>query len=218
MICHKASEAWGFQQEITVNVNTREVDVPAQSSLSTTQDGTTRLRASTTRGGGKAGATKSGSQQGYGKSNTEPPGLEIWRQERFCQAPRGADQWQVDLLDAGWLVRTHGSKGRCRPFHPLHRSCPLPASQLHGDRITVIFGPMGSHEVLADQWTVQRTWQRPGPWRGYTLLRVNGDASAALAADVAAASEASDGSFECIAEPWKALSGIIYQFAFEMNA
>lgn len=60
---------------------------------------------------------------------------------------------------------------------------------------------MGSHEVLADQWTVQRTWQRPGPWRGYTLLRVNGDASATLAADVAAASEASDGSFECIAEP-----------------
>ena len=204
MAMHDLSQGIGslrISTEITVNVNTREVDVPAQSGLSTTQDGTTRLRASTTRGGGKAGATKSGSQQGYGKSNTEPPGLEIWRQERFCQAPRGADQWQVDLLDAGWLVRTHGSKGRCRPFHPLHRSCPLPASQLHGDRITVIFGPMGSHEVMADQWTVQRTWQRPGPWRGYTLLRVNGDASATLAADVAAASEASDGSFECIAEP-----------------
>ena len=69
------------------------------------------------------------------------------------------------------------------------------------DRITVIFGPAGSREVLADQWTVQRTWQRPGPWRGYTLLRVSGDASATSAAEVTAASEASDGSFECVTEP-----------------
>ena len=60
-LCNDLSQGIGslrISTEITVNVNTREVDVPAQSGLSTTQDGTTRLRASTTRGGGKAGATK----------------------------------------------------------------------------------------------------------------------------------------------------------------
>ena len=104
MAMHDLSQGIGelrISTEITVNVNTREADAPARSSSSTTQDGTTRLRASTTRVGSKASATKPESQQGYGRSTTEPPGLEIWCQERFCQAPRGADQWQVDLLH-GW--------------------------------------------------------------------------------------------------------------------
>lgn len=99
-------------------------------------------------------------------------------------------------------MRTHGSKGKVTPFHPLHRSCPLPAYQLQGDRITLIFSPNGGLEVLADQWTVQRTWQRPGPWRGYTLLRTLPSETAASAADGAlAASEASGGSYECVTDP-----------------
>ena len=57
MAMHDLSQGIGelrISTEITVNVNTREADAPARSSSSTTQDGTTRLRASTTRVGSKA--------------------------------------------------------------------------------------------------------------------------------------------------------------------
>ena len=99
-------------------------------------------------------------------------------------------------------MRTHGSKGRVRPFHPLHRNCPLPADQLEGDRITIVFPAMGGREVLADRWTVQRTWQRPGPWRGYTLLRTVPDPAVSSAAErlVSETSEVSDGSYEQVTD------------------
>ena len=168
----------------TARASTAAVGEPTRLRMSTTSGEPTRLRASTT-------------NEGYGgAATTPPPGLEVWNQARFQQAPRGADQWQLDLMSQGWLVRTHGSKGRVRPFHPLHRSCPLPAHELHGDRITVVFAPTGGYEVLADTWTQQRTWQRPGPWRGYTLLRILPRETLVSAAEVA--TEVSDGSFECI--------------------
>ena len=48
--------------------------------------------------------------------------LAVWELPQFRFRPRGADRWEQDLCRDGWLVRTHGSKGRVRPFHPLHRS------------------------------------------------------------------------------------------------
>ena len=42
----------------------------------------------------------------------------IWDEPRFQIPPRGDDKWLTEYLDAGWLVRSHGSKGRVRPFHP----------------------------------------------------------------------------------------------------
>ena len=205
MAMHDLAQGMGglrISTEVTLNINTGGVEGSARSSSSTTREESARMRASTTRVAGEAKAKASATRRGYAEPTAERShGMEIWNQERFMQAPRGADQWQVDLLEAGWLVRTHGSKGRVRPFHPLHRSCPLPATQLQGDRITVVFSPLGGREVLADEWTIQRTWQRPGPWRGFTLLRTLPSGSATLAADGAEAEgEVSDGSYEQVTD------------------
>ena len=89
-----------------------------------------------------------------------------------------------------------GVKDEFVPFIRSIAAVPLPAHELHGDRITVVFAPTGGYEVLADTWTQQRTWQRPGPWRGYTLLRILPRETLVSAAEVA--TEVSDGSFECI--------------------
>ena len=61
---------------------------------------------------------------------------------------------------------------RVKPFHRIHRSCPVPASGLEGSRVTVMFGPFRAREVLHDQWTQPRTWQRPGPWEDFTCLKM----------------------------------------------
>ena len=106
-----------------------------------------RLRASTTRGEEAERLRASSTSGGYGGERMTAPLDQVWNQARFQQAPRGADQWQVDLIPQGWLVRIHGSKGRVRPFHPLHRSCPLPAHELHGDRISVVFDATGGYEA-----------------------------------------------------------------------
>ena len=59
-----------------------------------------------------------------------------------------------------------------KPFDKIHRSCPVAASDLEGSRVTVMFGPFGAREVLREQWTQPRTWQRPGPWKGFTFLKM----------------------------------------------
>ena len=73
------------------------------------------------------------------------------------------------------------------------------------DRITILFDAGGSREVLADRWTIQRTWQRPGQWRGYTLLRVATTSERPTAnpasGDVAAANDVeSDGSYDVVTD------------------
>ena len=73
----------------TARASTAAVGEPTRLRMSTTSGEPTRLRASTT-------------NEGYGGP---PPGLEVWNQARFQQAPRGADQWQLDLMSQGWLVR-----------------------------------------------------------------------------------------------------------------
>ena len=89
---------------------------------------------------------------------------------RFAHRPRGADRWEL-LESQGWLLRTHG-RGRVRPFHPLHRSCPCEGSALTGERWTILFNEGGQREVIKDDWNCQRTWQRPGQWFGFTLLKM----------------------------------------------
>ena len=99
--------------------------------------------------------------------------LAVWDQPQFRYRPRGADRWEQNLCGDGWLVRTHGSKGRVKPFHPLHRSTPLTGDRLTGERVTVLFAADGSREILRDDWNCQRTWQRPGPWGGFTFFRIH---------------------------------------------
>ena len=99
--------------------------------------------------------------------------LAVWDQPQFRYRPRGADRWEQNLCGDGWLIRTHGSKGRVKPFHPLHRSTPLTGDRLTGERVTVLFAADGSTEILRDDWNCQRTWQRPGPWGGFTFFRIH---------------------------------------------
>ena len=112
----------------------------------------------------------SGSGRPTGRNNLE---IEPWKLPKFNQAPKGADKWDLTMISEGWLVRSHGSKGRVRPFHPIHKSCPIHGDELSGERVTKLFNnesPQG--ELLHDRWMEQRTWQRAGPWSGYTFLRI----------------------------------------------
>ena len=95
-----------------------------------------------------------------------------WGHYIFSQPPRGADAWVMDHVKEGWLLRKHGSKGRVYPFHPLHKSCPVSAADMTGTRVTIVYGPSGGQETLVDSWQQPRTWQRPGPWRGYTFFEL----------------------------------------------
>ena len=99
------------------------------------------------------------------------PDFEPWRLQQFLEPPKGEDRWDVSFLSDGWLLRTHGTRGRVKPFHPIHRSCPVPGDELTGDRVTALFNHDGG-EWLYDKWTDARTWQRAGPWRGYTFLKL----------------------------------------------
>ena len=65
-------------------------------------------------------------------------------------------------------MKTH--QWKVFPFHVIHKSCPLPASEMTGKRVTIVFGPAGSQETLVDDWSMPRPWQRPGPWRGFTFF------------------------------------------------
>ena len=95
-----------------------------------------------------------------------------WNQYTFSEPPKGADAWMMDHVKEGWLLRKHGSKGRVYPFHPLHKSCPVSAEDMTGMRVTIVYGPSGGQETLVDSWKQPRTWQRPGPWRGYTFFEL----------------------------------------------
>ena len=144
----------------------------------------------------------------------KPPGLSLegesattvgsgpWDQHVFSQPPRGADAWILDYVKEGWLLRKHGSKGRVRPFHPLHRSCPINAVEMTGKRVSIVFGPPSmTRELLVDDWQLPRTWQRPGPWRGFTFFELTKSDEKAPAtiygsADVSGAQGSSTGSAE----------------------
>ena len=97
-------------------------------------------------------------------------GAAMCQLDRFVHRPRGADRWEM-LEAQGWLLRIHG-RGRVRPFHPLHRSCPCNGGSLTGERWTILFNEAGEREVIQDDWNYARTWQKPGQWFGYTLLRM----------------------------------------------
>ena len=164
----------------------------------------------------KASVAGNRSAAGYLGAERQQKDEEIWNEARFQIQPRGHDQWLTDCLGAGWLIRTHG-KGRVRPFHPLHRSCPLLAHELIGDRVTILFDAGGNREVLADRWTIQRTWQRPGQWRGYTLLRATTSserptANPASSEAAATAEVESDDSYSVVTDldgqrPWVSVFG-----------
>ena len=62
-----------------------------------------------------------------------------WNNGIYELAPRGADRWILDHQAEGWLVRLHGPRGRSRPFHPIHRSCPVEAGRLTGRSHIAIF-------------------------------------------------------------------------------
>ena len=68
-----------------------------------------------------------------------------------------------------------------KPFHPIHRSCPVPGDELTGDRVTALFNHDGG-EWLYDKWTDARTWQRAGPWKGYTFLKLKPPAATSTGA------------------------------------
>ena len=83
----------------------------------------------------------------------EPPsaGLHLhgpWNGGVYESAPRGTDRWILDHQADGWLVRLHGPKGRSRPFHPIHRSCPVEAGQLTGRKMSGLPRGHGSDQVL----------------------------------------------------------------------
>ena len=101
----------------------------------------------------------------------EEPNFEPWRLQQFLEPPRGEDRWDVSFLKDGWLIRTHGTRGRVKPFHPIHRSCPVSGGEMTGDRVTALFNIDGG-EWLYDKWTDARTWQRAGPWKGFTFLKL----------------------------------------------
>ena len=119
-------------------------------------------------------------QQARKKPNFEP-----WRLQQFLEPPKGEDRWDVSFLKDGWLIRTHGTRGRVKPFHPIHRSCPMSGGEMTGDRVTALFNIDGG-EWLYDRWTDTRTWQRAGPWKGFTCLKLK-TAEAASTASVGAA-------------------------------
>lgn len=77
----------------------------------------------------------------------------IWDEPRFHVRPSGDDKWVREYL-AGWLVKSHRSKGRARPFYPLQRSCPVGADRLTGRRVTMVYGIDGTTEALWDKWTI----------------------------------------------------------------
>ena len=69
----------------------------------------------------------------------------------------------MDHVKEGWLLRKHGSKGRVNPFHPLHKSCPIPASDMTGTRVYSVWTIRGSGGIskqlaaaqdLATSWTM----------------------------------------------------------------
>ena len=55
-----------------------------------------------------------------------------------------------------------------------------------GDRVTALFNIDGG-EWLYDKWTDARTWQRAGPWKGFTFLKLK-TAEVASTTSVGAAS------------------------------
>lgn len=58
-----------------------------------------------------------------------------------------------------------------------------------GDRVTALFNIDGG-EWLYDKWTDARTWQRAGPWKGFTFLKLKTAERASTASDGAAFSGA----------------------------
>lgn len=101
----------------------------------------------------------------------------------------------------------HGARGRVKPFN---RSCPVPGDRLTGDRVTALFNVDGG-EWLYDKWTDARTWQRAGPWKGYTFLKLKPPTAASTGAASSGAHEvnykdeekngesSSDGSYSIVA-------------------
>lgn len=197
-----------------LNINTR-VTVQLGESTSVTTTTATRLSGNGRhRKGGEAGNSGSAAamerddlqeRNDHGQQRSVLEGG-IWNYGMFQVPPKGEDKWLTDYLGEGWLVRSHGTKGRVRPFHPIHRSCPVPASSLTGRRVTLVYGFDGTREVLHDEWTIQRTWQKPGPWKGYTFMEVKsmqstGSASinaAGAMGSQAAGCETSDEDFEVV--------------------
>ena len=151
---------------VEVDDGSANLSMPGASSSSGLEQFSSRLGADTTR---SVEQTPSKPVADPGMNEPTP----VWELPQYRYRPRGADRWEQDWCSSGWLIRTHGSKGRVRPFHPLHRSCPMTGDQLSGERVTVLVAADGSREVLHDNWKCQRTWQRPGPWGGFTFLRIN---------------------------------------------
>ena len=70
-----------------------------------------------------------------------------WEDPKFDNWPVGADKW-IQTRE-GLLIRTH-NKLRRRAFHPLHRSIPIPVSELKSVRHTAIF-PQDAQSVCGSE-------------------------------------------------------------------
>ena len=104
-------------------------------------------------------------------------GPQPWEAPEFGQPPhRGPDDLWLQI-SGGWVVRVH-RQPRSRLFHPIHRSCPVEASDLEDKRISVIWfsGSRGWQRVVQED-----TWQRgqvppaapvAGTWIGWTFFRL----------------------------------------------
>ena len=103
-----------------------------------------------------------------------------WLDERFGAPSRSGkkDGWSVTKCDQSiYLVRIHRAARKQR-FHPLHRSAPVDAKFLTGERITKAFYVDGRNEpgfLVADQWNdpvVRAEFQ----WVGFTFLKMKMEA------------------------------------------
>ena len=98
-----------------------------------------------------------------------------WDSERFMSMPMGQDQWLQ--TQEGLVIRTH-CKARRRSFHPLHRSLPVPVSDLRAVRYTVVFPDDNQSHftdprprlVEHDEWSGTTQWTKDYRWKGFTIF------------------------------------------------
>ncbi len=116
-----------------------------------------------------------------------PNAVAIWDLMRFSEPPRGDDKWILEVDN--FLIRSHG-RARTRSFHPLHRSTPIPLTELSSRRVTILFPVTGEGKMVkVDGWSKDLPLFR-GQWKGFTIFekiqRINYESSE------------SDGSYEMI--------------------
>ena len=107
-----------------------------------------------------------------------------WLDARYSQPSSTSkrDGWSVAKSGPDlYLVRIHRS-GRKQRFHPLHRSCPMDAEFLTGERITKAWYTdvtKGPGFLVKDKW-LDPVVRSENQWKGFTFLRMKADTLEAL--------------------------------------